>query len=312
MIKYTFLHLVFMFFIYAFLGWCGEVAFAAIKTGKFVNRGFLNGPVCPIYGFGFVAVILLLTPVEEHIFLLFFASMLVTTFLEFMTGWVLEKVFHMRWWDYSQQRFNIGGYVCLEFSLLWGFAAVFMLKIIHPIIYRFISAFPHTPAIVLLSVFTCSALIDLIWTVAAINKLQKRLVLIGGIASDMREFSDLLGGAISESVLHTYGAAVETKEMYSELRQMVEAHRAEEKALADKNRAEEQQLLSSIRTVGKERRERYDALKKKKLEAFTSSSPSLNRIIKAFPTMQVYGSERALAELREYIESKKMSDDDQQ
>ncbi len=305
MLKYTFYHIVSMFFIYAFLGWCGEVAFAAIKTGKFVNRGFLNGPVCPIYGFGFVAVILLLTPIEDHIFLLFFASMFVTTFLEYLTGLVLEKVFHMRWWDYSQQRFNIQGYVCLEFAILWGFAAVFMLKLIHPLIFGLISSFPRVPAVIMLVIFTAAALTDFAYTIATITKLQKRLVLISSIASDMREFSDALGDAISGTVLHTYGAAIENREMLEELKAMIESHRTEEKALAEKNRAEEQELLDSIRMVGKERRERYEALRKKRIEAFTSGSPTLYRLVKAFPTMQAYGYEQALNELREYMGTRK-------
>ena len=97
--SYTPVTVILMFFVYAFMGWCAEVAFAACKTGKFVNRGFLNGPVCPIYGFGLVAVILALTPLEDRLFLLFIASMAVTTVLELITGWVLEKAFHMKWWD---------------------------------------------------------------------------------------------------------------------------------------------------------------------------------------------------------------------
>ena len=85
------------FFIYAFLGWCTEVSFFAVKKGKFVNRGFLNGPVCPVYGFGLVAVIAALTPLKDNLLLLFLGSVLITSALEFLTGWALEKIFHTRW-----------------------------------------------------------------------------------------------------------------------------------------------------------------------------------------------------------------------
>ena len=81
-----------MFFFYAFLGWCAEVAYAAVRRGKFVNRGFLNGPVCPIYGFGLVTVILLLSPLSEKLVLLFLGSVVLTSTLEFLTGWVLETL----------------------------------------------------------------------------------------------------------------------------------------------------------------------------------------------------------------------------
>lgn len=92
-----FLRLALLFFIYAFLGWCTEVAFAACKEGRFVNRGFLNGPVCPIYGFGVVGVALALRPVMDSLPLLFLGSVVITSLIEFVTGFVLEKVFHAKW-----------------------------------------------------------------------------------------------------------------------------------------------------------------------------------------------------------------------
>ena len=94
----------FYFVIYAFLGWCCEVIFAALKTGKFVNRGFLNGPVCPVYGFGMLLVIgmqVFLLGSSDNIFTLFAGSFVLTSAIEFLTGFVLERVFHDKWWDYS-------------------------------------------------------------------------------------------------------------------------------------------------------------------------------------------------------------------
>ena len=105
------------FFVYGFLGWCTEVIFAAFKQHRFVNRGFLNGPYCPIYGCGVVIVVAVLTPLKENLFFLFVGSFLLTSILEYITGFVLEKVFHNKWWDYSNLPFNIKGYVCLKFSI---------------------------------------------------------------------------------------------------------------------------------------------------------------------------------------------------
>ena len=106
------------FFIYGFLGWCCEVIYAAIIDGKFVNRGFLNGPICPIYGFGVLFVLTLLEPIRENFLFLFIGSVILTSVLEFITGFLLEKVFKMKWWDYSNERFNIHGYICLKFSII--------------------------------------------------------------------------------------------------------------------------------------------------------------------------------------------------
>ena len=90
-----------IFLIYGFLGWCTEVIFAGVNSGKFVNRGFLNGPICPIYGFGVLTAAKLLQPFDENLLLLFIGSVLITTLLEYLTGFLLEKLFHQKWWDYS-------------------------------------------------------------------------------------------------------------------------------------------------------------------------------------------------------------------
>ena len=116
----TFYDLLWYFTIYSFLGWCSEVIFATVTTGKFVNRGFLNGPVCPIYGFGMVLVLAILTPVQQSGLALFFGGMILASALELAGGWALKKIFHTTWWDYSDQPFNLGGYICLKFSLAWG------------------------------------------------------------------------------------------------------------------------------------------------------------------------------------------------
>ena len=99
------------FVIYAVLGWVVEVCFCSIKTGSFVNRGFLNGPVCPIYGFGMVAVLVCLWPLRNSMLVLYVGAVVLTSALELTTGWVLKKLFHTSWWDYSDMRFNLGGYI---------------------------------------------------------------------------------------------------------------------------------------------------------------------------------------------------------
>ena len=105
------------FFLYSFLGWVTEVAFHAVTQGKFVNRGFLNGPVCPIYGTGMVAVLLILGEYVSRPWAVFLVGVALPTAIELVTGWVLERFFHNKWWDYSSRRFNLKGYICLEFSI---------------------------------------------------------------------------------------------------------------------------------------------------------------------------------------------------
>lgn len=163
------------FFIYAFLGWCTEVAFAAFKEHRFVNRGFLNGPICPVYGFGVVAVIHFLTPLRSNLLLLYLGSAILVTAIEWLTGFILEKVFHNKWWDYSNMPLNLNGYVCLLFSLIWGVFCVFIVDVFHPLIDTLLSHIPFLVGIILVCILVIAGLADLYVTASGILKLNKRL-----------------------------------------------------------------------------------------------------------------------------------------
>ena len=120
---FTFYELVWFYFIYSLTGWCAEVCVAAARKKKFINRGFVSGPLCPIYGTGAVVFAVFLPELRENPFFLFLGGVILGSFIEFATGVLLEKAFHKKWWDYSGIRFNFDGYICLPYSLLWcGFA----------------------------------------------------------------------------------------------------------------------------------------------------------------------------------------------
>ena len=181
--------IVWIFFIYAFLGWCTEVSYAALVTGEFVNRGFLNGPVCPVYGFGVVIVLTCLTPLADSLPLLFLGSVALTSALEWLTGFVLEKLFHQRWWDYSDQPFNLSGYICLRFSVAWGFACMFVVKLLHPTVLLTVRLIPRTLGVMLLAALGGVMAVDLAATVATIVKLNRRLEQIDELAAKIKEAS---------------------------------------------------------------------------------------------------------------------------
>ena len=128
--------------IYSFFGWVYESILCSITTGKFVNRGFLNGPVCPVYGFGALVVILAFWwEPDIRVWNLFFSSMVLTCTLEYLTSWAMEKLFHARWWDYSQYRFNINGRVCLLGAVAFGAFSVLLIKVVHPRVSAFVDGF---------------------------------------------------------------------------------------------------------------------------------------------------------------------------
>ena len=204
--------LLWIFFLYAFLGWCVEVIFHVVSQGKFINRGFLSGPVCPIYGFGVLAVVLCLEPVKGNLLVLFIGSILLTSVLEFITGFVLEKFFKDKWWDYSDRPFNICGYVCLEFSLAWGLACVLVVKAVHPAVLRFIHLIPHTAGIVLLCVFGAMFAVDIATTLSSAMKLRHKLIFAERTEKGIRRFSEGIGDILTDGTLATMVKLEEGKE----------------------------------------------------------------------------------------------------
>ena len=126
--------LIMYFLIYSFIGWVLESFYAVLVLGHFVKRGFLFGPICPIYGFGAVIFILIFDGLKGHNLKKFFISMIVFSMFEFAASWILELVFNLRWWDYSNAMFNIQGRICLSFSIVWGLAGIIFSNYLHPFI----------------------------------------------------------------------------------------------------------------------------------------------------------------------------------
>ncbi len=142
------------FFIYCFLGWCWESCYVSAKQRKWVNRGFLNGPFLPIYGFGALSVLIATLPVRETPVLVFIFGMLGATALELVTGICMEKLFHVRYWDYSNQKFNYKGHICLSSSLAWGAFSLAMIYGFHKPIERLVTSIPFAWLDILTTVLT--------------------------------------------------------------------------------------------------------------------------------------------------------------
>lgn len=149
--NYVLTDLLLYFFIYSFAGWILETVYASVRKKKFVNRGFLRGPFCPVYGFGSIIIILSSAWVDNSLaaapgihFLAvkILVAAILATVLEYFTGYALEKLFGCKWWDYSENFLNLQGKVCLKFSLLWGLLAYILTEIIHPRVAGFISSLP--------------------------------------------------------------------------------------------------------------------------------------------------------------------------
>lgn len=287
-----------IFFTYAFLGWCTEVSYAALKTGKFVNRGFLNGPVCPVYGFGVVIVLGCLTPLSDNLPVLFLGSVLLTSILEWLTGFVLEKLFHQRWWDYSDEPFNLSGYICLRFSIAWGLACVFVVKLLHPTVLILIGLCPHTLGVILLAVLSGIMAVDLAATVSTIVKLNRRLEQIDKLAAKIKEASNEFGEDLAEKVLNAAERGAGWKEAMDELSSRMALRRGE--------------LADGMEELG-QRREEQQAQIRRQLEEWRANlrellekdSFGLRRLLSAFPQLRSIDHKSTLERLRQRVKHRK-------
>lgn len=168
----TFLNYFLLFLIYSIIGWISETTFCLITTKKLVDRGFLLGPYCPIYGFGALIVTLYLEQYRDNIITVFLLSVILCSILEYITSYLLEKIFKARWWDYSKKKFNLGGRVCLENSIIFGIASLIGLYLINPIITNLILKINPTTIFIISIISLIIFIIDTIISCNVINKLK--------------------------------------------------------------------------------------------------------------------------------------------
>lgn len=195
----SFYYIAVYFFVYSFLGWITEVVYHTLKTGKFVNRGFLNGPVCPIYGTGLAVCVLLLNTLADKWWLLFIAGGALATGLELLTGYVLDKIFKTKWWDYSKEPFNIKGYVCLRFALIWGIAVLLVFNTLVPLTNKLVEVIPFKWwGFSLILFFGAVMLADFVTVIVQLTGLKKNLAETSKIAEIIHRDSDFIGKHVSD------------------------------------------------------------------------------------------------------------------
>ena len=327
------------FLIYSCLGWCLEVIYAAVTTGNLINRGFLNGPVCPIYGFGMVIVLFALTPLSHSLLLLYLGGVILPSALELVGGWALYKLYHTRWWDYSDYPFNIGGYICLEFSLLWGVGTLIVMKLVHPIIANAVALIPPLVGLVLMFLLYGIYAADTIATAFAASDLARDLDALEKVADSMHAVSDamteLLGTnamamdqKMDESRLQFKLAAAEARDNAAKLNArdaaaamrakadeaMEAAKRASQDAklnaseaanavkLAAKGTAERTAELLRLEQLAEELQARSEELRSRTQRATPHFGK--RRMLRAFPKLKHGAQNRSLDTLREQLKRK--------
>ncbi len=175
------------FLIYSILGWVMESVFRSVMEKRMINTGFLKGPICPIYGFGAIIMITILKNLENNIILLFITSLIILTAWEYIVGVLLEKIFHTKYWDYSDHKINFQGRICLSNSIYWGILGVVFVKFIHPFIQRIVG---NVDINILYFVVTISSLVfivDVITSVIKVKNIQSALRKIEELNNQIKE-----------------------------------------------------------------------------------------------------------------------------
>ncbi len=331
------------FLIYSFLGWCTEVVYAAANYGKLVNRGFLNGPVCPIYGFGMILVLFVLTPLQHRLFLLYLGGVILPSLLELVGGWILYKLYRTRWWDYSDRPFNIGGFICLKFSLLWGVGTLVMMRIVHPTVAIIVAMLPVKAGTIAMCVLYAVYAADVAATAVFASGIAEELDTLEKLSDGIHAVSDAMTSLIGttaiavdqktdEGILQLKLAAAEAKDALPELPQRASmasirasadsaietARRIKDTArlnaaeaataakLAAKGTAEYAADLLQLQALSDEMQARVDAIQSHMMRLPKFIGP--RRLLRAFPSLRHGKKQLSLEVLRKQLEEYKKND----
>ena len=278
---------VLLFFFYCFCGWVWESCYVSLCQRRWVNRGFLHGPLLPIYGSGAILILLATIPVADDLRLVWLFGMLAATALEYVTGAAMERIFKVRYWDYSNQRFNLGGHICLSSSIAWGFFSILLVRFIHPPIARLLARVPALLVDPLAHVLTIAFTVDAVRSVQAALDLRDLLARAAEENEELRRLAKRaeVYAAFAKDDLRRFREKTELEKL--ELRQKV----GEE--LEERRQAHAERVEASLRR-------RLDA----KLEILSTISGALETCrdhLDSLPNLTAEELEHRRAELEEVI-----------
>lgn len=257
--------IVMYFIIYSFFGWIMESVLKTIIQKKPINSGFLHGPFCPIYGFGALIMLFFLDGFKNNIILLFLSAFFILSLWEYIVGWGLEKIFHTKYWDYTNNKFNIKGRVCLLNSLFWGVLGVVFIKYMHPFVTEKIDTINETFLTICTIALSLSIIVDMIVTIIKVNNISINLEKLKEVTTKIKEKLDEI--------------EVETRQITKE------------------------KLEERIK-IGKENlQETIDELKYKQMKIKRKLLRQTNRLKNAFPTMKSEAIEKISEFLKEMKEN---------
>lgn len=289
------------FILYGFFGWIYESIFVSVKNKRLVNRGFLNGPIIPLYGAGATIVYVCLHQVQHNYVIVFLGGMVIATILEYVTSFLMEVFFHAKWWDYSHFKFNIKGRICLMASAFWGMLSIIMVTILQPFIGKIILSIPRDLGKVNAYIILLLFLIDICVTIANTIQLDHTLLAMKKIKKDMAEY---LEGTRWYAVKEEWKSRLEHSTFLEWMEQIKEVYtEKKEGSLSNSHRLEEEQEENLDLTEETEQRLRgyWDKYQKH----IKSKNYVKRRLLRAFPNMKAKNRESEFKELKDKILEKR-------
>ena len=243
MLIYTAGQWVLLFFFYCFCGWVWESCYVSTCQRHWVNRGFLQGPLLPIYGSGAIIILFATLPVAGNLWLVWLLGMLAATALEYVTGDVMERLFKVRYWDYSNHKFNLNGHICLSSSIAWGFFSILLVRFIHPPIARLLADVPSWLVDPLALALTAAFTVDVVQSVQAALDLREVLTRLPEENEDLRRLAKRaeVVSAFAEEDLRRFRDRTEVEKLL--LRDRLEAELKEQKEARAERTLERQQRV---------------------------------------------------------------------
>lgn len=302
MYQYTIIQWLFFFYLYCFFGWIFESTFVSIKSKKFVNRGFMRGPFLPIYGSGAIMMLVVSMPFQDHLILTYLAGCVGATALELVTGMAMEALFKVRYWDYSNQKFNYKGHICLSSTIAWGFLTIFMTEFLHKGVEKLIFVIPY--GIVTCITMVVSVYIIMDFTLSFKTALDLRDVLIGleKAKVEMERIQKRL-----DVIVAVANDEIETRRQENSLRieELMESIESRFSSLKERVRRNPSEFLDEVRDEIAELRSRYTIEKEHRMQFKGLKDFYQRNMIKGNPTMSSKRFSEALEELKRAAEERK-------
>lgn len=213
------------FLIYSFIGWLYEVIVSIVRKHKFINRGYLLGPICPVYGFGSLLITILLEGHKGNIIHSFISAILICSILEYFTSFIMEKIFKTRWWDYTYKKYNLNGRISLDVMLLFGVAGVFILYIVNPFLTKLISSFNTTSLYVTSIIIFILFIADIILSTTVTFKIRETITnyekdSTEEITKKVREYF-IKRGYLYKRTIEAFPSMINSRERLIELRKKI-------------------------------------------------------------------------------------------